>query len=277
MLPYSTTSADRDVVIVADHVWKRYTQNEYRPSLRHEAADLFNRWLKRRQSEQQTQPFWALRDVSFTVHKGEAVAIVGQNGAGKSTLFRILCGVTEPTTGSVQIYGRFAPLLALGAGFNPELTGRENIYLNAAIQGLRRKEIDAIFKDIVDFSELSDFIDIPVKRYSSGMATRLGFSVAIHTLPDTVFLDEVLTVGDAAFQEKCKVRIMQLREEKRTLMLVSHSNAAVRSLCSRAIWLQHGQLVMDGDSDEVTHAYEAALGLPEYNSGDLTSTAFASP
>ncbi len=133
MLPHSTASVDSDVVIVADHVWKRYTQNEYRPSLRHEAADLFKRWLKRRQLEQQTQPFWALRDVSFTVRKGEAVAIVGQNGAGKSTLFRILCGVTEPTTGSVQIYGRFAPLLALGAGFNPELTGRENIYLNAAI------------------------------------------------------------------------------------------------------------------------------------------------
>lgn len=252
-----------DTVIIADHIWKRYTQNEYRPSLRHEAVDLFRRWLSRQHSENEEQPFWALHDVSFTVHKGEAVALIGQNGAGKSTLFRILCGVTEPTLGAASISGRFAPLLALGAGFNTELTGRENIYLNAAIQGLKQKQIDRILSDIIEFSELGQFIDIPVKRYSSGMTTRLGFSVAIHTLPDTVFLDEVLAVGDAAFQEKCRARILQLKEEKRTLMLISHSTTAVRMLCTRAIWLSHGQIVLDGPSDEVTQAYEASLGLGE--------------
>ena len=193
------TSEYGEPVIIAEQVWKRFVQNEYRPSLRHEAVALLKKWMRRRQTQTSVEPFWALRDVSFTVRKGEAVGLIGHNGAGKSTLFRILCGVTEPTTGNVSIKGRFAPLLALGAGFNPELSGRQNIFLNAAIQGLRETEIKAILPEIIEFSELGQFIDLPVKRYSSGMTARLGFSVAIHTLPDIVFLDEVLAVGDAAF------------------------------------------------------------------------------
>ncbi|MBW4437910.1 MAG: ABC transporter ATP-binding protein [Pleurocapsa minor GSE-CHR-MK-17-07R] len=253
--------AQRKMVITADKVWKRFVQNEYRPSLRHEAVTLVSRWLHHSQRRAAVEPFWALREVSFSIYEGESVALIGHNGAGKSTLFRILCGVTEPTVGTVSITGRFAPLLALGAGFNPELSGRKNIYLNAAIQGLKEKEIDSILPDIVEFSELGAFIDIPVKRYSSGMAARLGFSVAIHTVPDIVFLDEVLAVGDAAFQEKCKTRILQLKSEQRTIMLVSHSTASVRNLCNRAIWLDQGQVMMDGPVEEVTQAYENHLGL----------------
>jgi ABC-type polysaccharide/polyol phosphate transport system ATPase subunit len=216
-------------------------------------------WLRRSSDKSEEQPFWALQDISFTIAKGESVGIIGHNGAGKSTLFRILCGVTEPTEGDVKIYGRFAPLLALGAGFNPELTGRQNVFLNAAIQGFPPKATEQLLPDIIEFSELGDFVDIPVKRYSSGMAARLGFSVAIHTLPDIVFLDEILAVGDAAFQEKSRQRILQLHEEKRTLMLISHAAASIRSLCDRAIWIDRGRLRMNGPTEEVLASYESHL------------------
>jgi ABC-type polysaccharide/polyol phosphate transport system ATPase subunit len=250
-------------LIIADHIWKRYQRNEYRPSLRHEAVDMLKRWTGSiRQSAPTAEPFWALRDVSFTVEQGEAVGVIGHNGAGKSTLFRCLCGVTEPTEGSVTIHGRFAPLIALGAGFNLELSGRQNIYLNTAIQGLSRKRTEELLPQILEFAELGEFIDIPVKRYSSGMTARLGFSVAIFSLPDIVFFDEVLAVGDAAFQEKCKVRIRQFKQEGRTMMFVSHSAAEVRRLCDRALWMHHGQLRMDGDVDAVVDAYEKEFGIP---------------
>jgi len=246
----------REIALSVSHVWKRYTQNERHVSLRHEAANLMKQWFQRERLSHQTPPFWALKDVSFTVHKGESLGIIGRNGAGKSTLFRVLSGVTEPTQGTVTVNGRFAPLLALGAGFNPELSGRKNIYLNAVMQGMKLSDIDKIVPQIIEFSELADFIDLPIKRYSSGMASRLGFSVAIHTLPDIVFLDEILAVGDAEFQEKCKTQILRLREEQRTILFVSHDAGAVRTLCSRAIWIDHGQLVMDGAVDEVLHAYQ---------------------
>ena len=253
----------RPIAIQVDHVWKRYAQNEQSFSLRHEATDVFKRWLRqRRENKVKTQPFWALQDVTFAVRKGESVGIIGHNGAGKSTLFRVLSGVTEPTQGSAKVLGRFAPLLALGAGFNPELSGRQNIYLNAAIQGIRPKETRRVLPDIIEFSELEAFIDIPVKRYSSGMAARLGFSVAIYTLPDIVFLDEVLAVGDASFQEKCRQRLIGLREQNRTLMLISHSAASILSLCERAIWLDQGRLRMDGRAEDVMIAYEQELNLP---------------
>lgn len=253
--------ADSPVVINAEHVWKRYASNEHRASLRHEAVEMMQRWLHhRREKASAGEPFWALRDVTFSVHQGESVGVIGHNGAGKSTLFRILCGITEPTQGAITVYGRFAPLLSLGAGFNNELTGRQNIFLNAAIQGFTTKETQRILPDIIEFSELGSFVDLPVKRYSTGMAARLGFSVAVHTLPDIVFLDEVLAVGDYAFQEKCKRRILQLRNENRTIMLVSHSSASVLTLCQRAIWIDHGQLVMDGAARDVIKAYEGREG-----------------
>jgi lipopolysaccharide transport system ATP-binding protein len=252
----------RQPVIVAGGISKRYFQNEYRPSLRHEAVRIFQSLAGRPSAPTHGEPFWALRDVSLTVCAGESVGVVGRNGAGKSTLFRLLCGITQPTTGQIQVRGRFATLISLGAGFQPERTGRENIFLSAAIQGASPQDIAGRITDIIAFAELGPFIDLPVKRYSSGMAARLGFSIAIHLLPDTIFLDEVLAVGDAAFQEKCIQRMMDIRAQGRTLMFVSHSADAVRKLCERTIWLDKGQVVMDGPTDEVLNAYAHALGQP---------------
>jgi ABC-type polysaccharide/polyol phosphate transport system ATPase subunit len=240
-------------VIVADHVWKRYRPQAHAMSLRQEATKLFQR------KANPEQPFWALQDVTFSVYPGESVALVGRNGAGKTTLFRVLSGITSPTQGQVAVRGRFATLIALGAGFNPERTGRQNIYLNAAIQGITPRQVARFIDDIIAFSELGEFIDVPIKRYSSGMVTRLGFSIAVHIFPDLIFIDEVLAVGDAAFQEKCIQRILGMKAEGRTLMFVSHSAAAVRMLCDRAIWLQHGQVQVDGPTDEVLRRYEDAL------------------
>jgi lipopolysaccharide transport system ATP-binding protein len=254
-------------IIVADRVSKRYRPQTHQIVLRHEALKLLRRSLRSLRAsrgaapdpEGGERPFWALRDVSFAVRPGESVALVGRNGSGKTTLLRVLCGITRPTEGHAAVHGRFAALLALGAGFNFERTGRENIYLNAAIQGVGRRAIAPLLDDIVAFAELGDFIDVPVKRYSSGMVTRLGFSIAIHTLPDIIFLDEVLAVGDAAFQEKCMERIHGMKAEGRTLVLVSHAAETVRLLCDRAIWLHGGEVRMDGPTDQVLKAYEAML------------------
>jgi ABC-type polysaccharide/polyol phosphate transport system ATPase subunit len=266
-MPAQVASADAQPVIIVDHVWKQFRTSDYRPSLRHEAVDLLKRVLRRRRRQVQTAPpFWALQDIHFSVYRGESVALIGHNGAGKSTLLRIMCGVTEPTQGSAMVMGTFAPLLALGAGFNLELDGRRNIYLNAAIQGLTPRETDAVIDDIIEFADIGQFIDVPVKRYSSGMTARLGFSIAIHTLPDIVFLDEIIGVGDAAFQRKCRARIRQLKEEGRTLLFVSHSATDVRLLCDRTIWLSQGKLVMDGATGDVLDAYEQAMGLPNSRS-----------
>ena len=201
--------------------------------------------------------------MTFTIRAGESVALVGRNGAGKTTLFRVLCGITHASQGRAIINGRFATLIALGAGFNMERSGRENILLNAAIQGVPIGQVKSLMSEIIAFSELGDFIDTPVKRYSSGMVTRLGFSIAAHIFPDIIFLDEVLAVGDAAFQEKCMDRIMAMKAEGRTLMFVSHSADTVRNLCERAIWLDHGQVRMDGPSEEVVNQYESQLHLEQ--------------
>src|SRR5688572_13379681 len=202
-----------------------------------------------------TNDLWALKDVSFDVRPGEVVGIVGRNGAGKSTLLKILSRITHPTEGRIEMRGRVGSLLEVGTGFHPELTGRENIYLNGAILGMGRREIARKFDDIVDFAEVERFLDTPVKRYSSGMYTRLAFAVASHLEPEILVVDEVLAVGDAAFQKKCLGRMGEVSREGRTVLFVSHNLVALQSLCKRAVWLDGGRLVADGESSKVVSAY----------------------
>jgi len=198
---------------------------------------------------------WALKDVSFDVKKGDVVGIIGGNGAGKTTLLKILSRITDPTEGSIQIRGRIGALLEVGTGFHPELTGRENIFLNAAIMGMTRAEIKRKFDDIVDFSGVENFIDTPVKRYSSGMYVRLAFSVAAYIEPEILLVDEVLAVGDAAFQKKCMGKIEDVASEGRTVIFVSHNMGVVNALCPRAILLDGGRIALDGETREVTGKY----------------------
>jgi lipopolysaccharide transport system ATP-binding protein len=193
--------------------------------------------------------------VTFDVGAGESVGIIGRNGAGKSTLLKVLSRITDPTEGTAEIYGRVGSLLDVGTGFHPELTGRENIYLNGAILGMSRKDIGARFDDIVDFSEIGKFLDTPVKRYSSGMYVRLAFAVAAHLEPEILIVDEVLSVGDLAFQRKCVGKMEHVAGEGRTVLFVSHNMQAVRALCSRAIQIDGGRVVNDGDTDSVVAAY----------------------
>ena len=207
-----------------------------------------------------TTPFWALRGVSFTVAPGESVGIVGPNGAGKSTLLRLLCGLGRPTTGSVTINGRVAALLELGAGFHPQLTGRENLSISAIVSGgLRRRDVAERFDAIVDFAELRDFIDQPLRTYSLGMQMRLAFAVAIHVDPAVMIIDEGLSVGDGHFQQKCLERIETFRGAGKTLMMVSHDLSLIRTFCTRALWIRRGTLVRDGSLDEVLPEFEAGI------------------
>lgn len=215
--------------------------------------DLARKVLKRRK---RVEPFWALRDVSFNVRSGEAVAFVGGNGAGKSTVLSLVAGTVFPTSGHIHVRGRIGALLELGAGFHPDMTGRENIYLNASLLGMSQDQIDEHYEAIIAFSELGQFIDAPLRTYSSGMQVRLGFSVAIHIDPDVLIMDEVLAVGDQHFQKKCQRRIDALREQNKTLLFVSHSPDAVRQICRRVIWLDQGRLVADGDVDVILPEYE---------------------
>jgi lipopolysaccharide transport system ATP-binding protein len=198
---------------------------------------------------------WALRDVSFDVARGERIGIIGRNGAGKSTLLKILSRVVYPTEGEARIRGRVTSLLEVGTGFNDALSGRENIYLNAALHGLSRAEVDARLEDIIEFSEIRKFIDTPVKHYSSGMRMRLAFSVAAHLEPDVLMLDEVLAVGDLSFQKKCLERMNGLTSEGRTLLFVSHSPDAITRFCTRCLWIDNGRIRMDGSVDEVLSEY----------------------
>ncbi|HEY0972521.1 MAG TPA: polysaccharide ABC transporter ATP-binding protein [Gemmatimonadales bacterium] len=199
--------------------------------------------------------FWALSDVSFELAEGEAIGVIGGNGAGKSTLLKILSRITAPTTGRVEIRGRVGSLLEVGTGFHPDLTGRENTYLNGAILGMRRTEIERKFDEIVAFAEVERFIDTPVKRYSSGMYLRLAFAVAAHLEPEVLLVDEVLAVGDAAFQQKCLGKMGDVAAEGRTVIFVSHNMAAVQSLCARAAWLRHGRIVESGPARRVVSRY----------------------
>jgi lipopolysaccharide transport system ATP-binding protein len=201
------------------------------------------------------EEIWALDGVSFDVQRGEVVGIIGRNGAGKSTLLKILTRITEPTAGDAVVRGRTGSLLEVGTGFHPELTGRENVYLNGAILGMRRQEIDCKFDRMVDFAEVSRFIDTPVKHYSSGMRVRLAFAVAAHLDPEVLLVDEVLAVGDAAFQNKCLTRMGEVAEQGRTVLFVSHNMTAVQRLCARAICLDQGKVVQDGPSSDVVLNY----------------------
>jgi len=202
---------------------------------------------------------WALQGVSFSAKPGEVIGIVGKNGAGKSTLLKILSRITEPSSGQIQIRGRLASLLEVGTGFHPELTGRENIFLNAALLGMKKEEIRKKFDSIVEFSQIERFIDTPVKRYSSGMYVRLAFSIAAHLEPDVLVLDEVLAVGDLAFQKKCTGMMKQVANQNRTVLFVSHNLSLIRSMCSRVILMDQGKIIMDGPTEAVLPEFVKAL------------------
>lgn len=235
-------SNDPDPMIVFNEVSKTFRLRQAR-SLKRSVMDHL-------QGRNQVDKFTAVNDLSFAVYPGEAVGLMGKNGSGKSTTLKLLSGVLRPSEGWVRVRGRIAGLLEVGAGFHPELTGRENIYLNASILGMTKKETDDRLDQIVEFSELSGFIDTEVKRYSSGMYARLGFSVAIHTELDVFLVDEVLSVGDADFQAKCAMKINELRSEGKTMFIVSHNAAQLKKLCDRGIVLERGRKVFDGSIDE---------------------------
>lgn len=207
------------------------------------------------------QEFWALRHISFDVKKGERMGVIGLNGAGKSTLLKIITGVMKPTEGDFKTKGKIVALLELGAGFDKDYTGRENIYLNGALLGYSKEFIASKFDEIVEFSEIGPFLDVPVKNYSSGMKSRLGFSIAVAVKPDILILDEVLAVGDAKFKKKSKAKIDELLKEDITVLIVSHSPKQVRKMCDRALWLKSGTMMMVGESNEVVDAYEKDIGL----------------
>ena len=230
-----------------------------RDALGHGARAL---WARLRQRRVEREEFWSLRDVSFEVQPGEVVGIIGRNGAGKSTLLKILSRITEPTTGKVHLRGRVASLLEVGTGFHPELSGRENIFLNGAILGMSRAEIRRKFDEIVAFAEVEKFLDTPVKRYSSGMYVRLAFAVAAHLEPEILIVDEVLAVGDAAFQKKCLGKMQSVvHSHGRTILFVSHNMAALRRLCNRGIVLQQGRCVHEGNIESALAFYEANGGV----------------
>lgn len=199
--------------------------------------------------------FWALRNISFSVDKGESCALIGANGSGKSTMLKIISGILTPTKGSVEVNGSIAPLIELGAGFDPELTGRENIFLNGAILGYSKKLMMEKYDEIIDFSELRDFIDVPVKNYSSGMIARLGFSIATMVKPDILVVDEILAVGDQAFQDKCHKRLEYMMNNGTTVLLVSHSAPDIKRICQKAVWIYRSNLRFVGDVDEALNLY----------------------
>ena len=213
--------------------------------------------LKLLKRELMMQEFYALRDVSLEIERGDSVALIGANGSGKSTLLKVIAGVMHPTKGSVAVRGSIAPMIELGAGFDPELTARENVFLNGAVLGHSRKFMEEHFESIIDFAELWDFVDVPVKNYSSGMVARLGFATATEIRADVLIVDEVLAVGDFRFQEKCKKRMADMLSGGTTLLFVSHSTEQVRQLCKKALWLKKGRMQMFGDVNEVCKAYEA--------------------
>ena len=241
-------------VIEFERVSKAYRLGTGRTSLR-EAITQVPRKLFSRKDSHDDRLFWALNDVSFCVEHGEVLGIIGPNGAGKSTILKLLSKVTFPTNGRVWTQGRVAALIELGAGFHPDLSGRENVYLNGAILGLKKREIDAAFSDIVKFAELEEFVDTPVKRYSSGMYVRLAFAVAAHVKADLILIDEVLSVGDITFQQRCLAKMNELHSQGATIVFVSHDLWTVQSFCTRTVLLQRGQVEADGNPERVIDIY----------------------
>lgn len=283
-----------EIVIQVDNLGKKYIighqQQERYTALRdvitNSAKSLIPKILKstdQKNSSNIYEEFWALKDISFEIKKGDRVGIIGRNGAGKSTLLKILSRITEPTKGKVSIKGRVASLLEVGTGFHPELTGRENIYLNGAILGMSREEIKKKFDEIVAFAEVEKFLDTPVKRYSSGMYVRLAFAVAAHLEPEILIVDEVLAVGDAQFQKKCLGKMEKVGQEGRTVFFVSHNMQAILKLCDRCIWIQSGEIVADNITDPVVAKYlcenqnlsgQVVWQEPKYAPGDRENIYF---
>lgn len=247
-----------------NRVSKRYLVREEEVQIAAGSNKLLSKLKSLRKSNKE---FWAVRDVSFQVARGEALGIIGHNGAGKSTMLKLIAGITAPTSGEIKINGRLAALIEVGSGFHPELTGRENIYLSGTILGMSRREITRKLDSIIDFAGVREFIETPVKRYSSGMYVRLGFAIAAHLNPDVLLLDEVLAVGDAAFQTKCFERINRMREEGKTIVFISHDLHAVERLCNRAILMERGQIVAMGAPRDVIRNYS---GRGEYSDQSAT-------
>jgi lipopolysaccharide transport system ATP-binding protein len=243
-------------VIRAEDLGKRFPALSHHSRGFHDNVERLFRWPRASSAHRETaSEFWALRHVSFDVGPGEAIAVIGANGAGKSILLKILSRVTAPTEGCAEVCGRVGALLEVGAGFHPELSGRENVYLNGAITGMSRQEIQKRFDEIVAFSEIESFIDTPIKLYSSGMRMRLAFSIAAHMESDILFIDEALAVGDAAFRLKCRKKIAQFIHDGCTLFLVSHDATMVAELCQRAILIEDGQLICDDAPSQVLDRY----------------------
>ena len=252
-----------DFTIKVENIGKKYIishkQKEKYLALRDVIANSFKNIAKKIAGKKEPNPtkeeFWALNDINFTIKEGERVGIIGRNGAGKSTLLKILSRITEPSTGKFSIKGRVASLLEVGTGFHPELTGRENIFLNGAILGMTRQEIKKKFDEIVAFSEVEKFLDTPVKRYSSGMYVRLAFAVAAHLEPEILIVDEVLAVGDAQFQKKCLGKMNDIGKDGRTVLFVSHNMGAIKQLCNTAIFLKDGKILYEGLVDKAIKEY----------------------
>jgi lipopolysaccharide transport system ATP-binding protein len=248
-------------VITAENISKKYIIDHKRArgvgSVRDLFSDSYKNWFKANQSPdfKKKEEFWALRDVNFEIEQGDRIGIVGHNGAGKSTLLKILSRITNPTTGQIQIHGRVASLLEVGTGFHPDLTGRENIFLNGAILGMNKQEIRNSFDAIVDFAGVEKFLDTPVKRYSSGMYVRLGFAIAAHLEPEILIIDEVLAVGDAEFQKKCLGKMRDVSESGRTILFVSHNLVAIQALCNKAFFFEKGTLVDQGNTTHIITTY----------------------
>lgn len=254
-----------DVAIKVEGLGKKYVighnKESYitlRDTVTRGAKSLAKRAIRRNSKSQYKEDFWALENVSFDIKRGDRVGVIGRNGAGKSTLLKILSQITGPTTGKVTLNGRVASLLEVGTGFHPELTGRENIYLNGSILGMSRVEIDSKFDEIVNFAGIEKFIDTPVKRYSSGMYVRLAFAVAAHLEPEILIIDEVLAVGDAQFQKKSLGKMRQAGSDGRTVIFVSHNMAAIQEICNRCIWLDNGKLVKSGPTKLIIEQYLAS-------------------
>jgi lipopolysaccharide transport system ATP-binding protein len=244
--------------VIAQGIGKTYRLGEQDTAyklMRERLAEMLKAPFAKRQPASAAEPFWALKDVSFTIGQAEVIGLIGKNGAGKSTLLKILSRITEPTEGRIDLFGRVSSLLEVGIGFHPELSGRDNIYLNGAILGMSRQEIRRKFDEIVEFAEITKFLETPVKRYSSGMYVRLAFAVAAHLEPDILIVDEVLAVGDAAFQQKCLGKMRDIRSEGRTVIVVSHNMPTVAALCQRVLWLDAGQVRANGETAKVVSAY----------------------